>query len=466
MKVCVYTLGCRLNQCESEAIADAFSKRDFTIVADGEQPADLYIVNTCTVTSKAEQKARRMIRKYAGEPQMPTVVVTGCYAQLDSDEIAALDDRVVVVPLDRKANMLDLPDYVSARLAEGFPLTEACRAFAGLDGDALATLHLNSDSTVAGDRYDDAPLLQKASPFDYDAATFSYHCRAYLKVQDGCDNACAFCRVHVARGAAVSLDSSEVVRRALALERQGFHEIVLTGVNLTMYDHRGDGLGGLLRQLLAALGKDIRIRLSSLEPDHVDDLLLDQLADPRMQPHFHVPVQSASDTVLARVNRRYSVEHLTHVIERMRQVKDDPFIAADVITGLPAEGDAQFQETYEFFVRNQFAQMHVFPFSPRPDTPLYQAKDRVPESVRDERAAVLRSLSSRLHDDYIRRQQGKQLEVILEQQKKGAWYGLTGNYLKVRVLDVPVSAHHGDILPIVVEPVNDGLVIPLVRVLS
>ncbi len=463
MKVCVYTLGCRLNQCESEAIADAFSKRDFPIVPDGE-PADLYIVNTCTVTSKAEQKARRMIRKYAGEPQAPTVVVTGCYAQLDSDEIAALDNRVVVIPLEKKANMLDLPEYVSARLVEGFSLVEACRSFAGLDGDALAALHVDSVPQY-GASENDALKNDIVSPFDYDAATFSYHCRAYLKVQDGCDNACAFCRVHVARGAAVSLESAEVVRRALALERQGFHEIVLTGVNLTMYDHRNDGLGGLLRQLLSALGKDIRIRLSSLEPDHVDDLLLDQLADPRMQPHFHVPVQSASDIVLARVNRRYSVEHLAYVVGRMRQVKDDPFIAADVITGLPAEGDAEFQETYEFFVKNQFARMHVFPFSPRPDTPLHQAKDRVPESVRDERAATLRTLSNRLHDDYVRRQRGKTLEVILEQQKKGSWYGLTGNYLKVRVLDVPASAQAGDLASVTMEPSKEGLVIPQVRVI-
>ncbi len=459
MKICVYTLGCRLNQCESEAIADAFAKRGFSVVPDGD-PADLYIVNTCTVTSKAEQKARRMIRKYACEPQSPTVVVTGCYAQLDSDEIAALDGRVVVVPLVKKANMLDLPEYASARLLEGFSLLEACRAFAGLDGDALASLRIGPSVE------DNGVKSTIISPFDYDAATFSYHCRAYLKIQDGCDNACAFCRVHVARGAAVSLEAAEVIRRALALERQGFHEIVLTGVNLTMYDHRGDGLGGLLRHLLSALGTDIRLRLSSLEPDHVDDLLLDQLADPRMQPHFHVPVQSASDAVLARVNRRYSVEHLSYVIERMRQVKDDPFIAADVITGLPAEGDAEFQETYEFFVKNRFAQMHVFPFSPRPDTPLFHAKDRVPESIRDDRAAALRTLSNRLHDDYVRRQRGKRLEVILEQRKKGAWYGLAGNYLKVRVLDVPPQAVAGDLLPVVMEPNGDGMVIPLVRVVK
>ncbi|MFA6688427.1 MAG: tRNA (N(6)-L-threonylcarbamoyladenosine(37)-C(2))-methylthiotransferase MtaB [Sphaerochaetaceae bacterium] len=454
MKICVYTLGCRLNQCESEAIADAFSKRGYAIVPDG-QPADLYIVNTCTVTSKAEQKARRMIRKYAAEPQAQAVVVTGCYAQLDADQISILADRVVVLPLDKKANLLDFPEFLSVRLSEGFSPLEACRAFAGLDGDALSALHVGSGGNLTGQG--------EPSPFDYDAASFSYHCRAYLKIQDGCDNACAFCRVHVARGAAISLDGDEVVGRALALEREGFHEIVLTGVNLTMYDHRADGLGGLLRKLLAALGSDVRIRLSSLEPDHVDDRLLDQLTDPRMQPHFHVPVQSASDVVLARVNRRYDVEHLSHVIERMRQVKVDPFIAADVIAGLPAEGDAEFRETCEFFVRNQFAQMHVFPFSPRPDTPLFHATDRVPESVRDQRATVLRDLSARLHSEYVGRQGGRQLEAILEQRKKGSWYALTGNYLKVRLLDVPPLSSPGELVRVVMDPVGAGQVLPIAR---
>ncbi len=447
MNICVYTLGCRLNQCESEAIADAFSKNGFNVVPE-DGGADLYIVNTCTVTSKAEQKARRMIRKFASEPQAPTILVTGCYAQVGAAEVQAIDSRVSVLPLDKKANLLDLPAYIARRMADGMDLEGACRAFAGLDGDSLAALHVGSAKPV--------------SVFDYDASSFSYHCRAYLKVQDGCDNSCAYCRVHVARGAAVSLDAQEVVRRAVALEEQGFHEIVLTGVNLTMYDHENAGLGGLLEQLLPKLGPDVRIRLSSMEPDHVDDRLLDVLADPRMQPHFHVPVQSASDIVLSRVNRKYSVSHLEHVIQRMRTVKDDPFIAADVITGLPAEDEVEFEKTYAFLRDHGFAQMHVFPFSPRPDTPLHHATDRVPESVRDERAARLRTLSSDLHHQYVQRQVGKSVEVILEQRKGGCWYGLTGNYLKVRVLNAPPFSKEGDLVAAVLDRVSDGQVIPSV----
>ncbi|WP_320127921.1 tRNA (N(6)-L-threonylcarbamoyladenosine(37)-C(2))-methylthiotransferase MtaB [uncultured Sphaerochaeta sp.] len=414
MNVCVYTLGCRLNQCESEAIADSFAQEGFTIVGE-EIPAELYIVNTCTVTSKAEQKARRMIRKFAA---MGVTVATGCYAQVNEEELASLSENVIVVPLEKKAHLLKLAKHLNTSFLSGFDLRSGCLSFS--DG--------------------------KASVFDYDAASFSYHSRAYLKVQDGCDNACAYCRVHIARGKALSLDSDTVVERALALEEAGFSEIMLTGVNLTMYDHRKDGLGGLLEKLLVKLGPSIRLRLSSLEPDHIDDRLLDTLQDYRMQPHFHIPVQSASDKVLIRVNRHYSVEHLTSILERLRQVKDDPFLAADVITGLPAEGDAEFEETFRYFENQKFAQMHVFPFSPRPDTALYLAHDKVPESLRDERALRLRQLSQRLHAEYLARQSGKETEVILQNRKGGYWSGLTGNYIDVKVLEAPPFSKEGLLL--------------------
>lgn len=411
MNVCVYTLGCRLNQCESEAIADSFAKEGFTIVGE-ETPAQLYVVNTCTVTSKAEQKARRMIRKFAS---VGVTLATGCYAQVNADELQSLSENVIVVPLEKKAHLLKLAAHVKASLVAGFDLRQGCLSFS--DG--------------------------KASVFDYDATSFSYHSRAYLKVQDGCDNECAYCRVHIARGKAVSLDSASVVERALALENAGFSEIMLTGVNLTMYDHQGAGLGGLLEKVLAKLGPDIRLRLSSLEPDHIDDRLLDVLGDPRMQPHFHIPVQSASNTVLQRVNRHYDIHQLSAILDRLRIAKDDPFIAGDVITGLPGEGDEEFEETYRYFSEQKFAQMHVFPFSPRPDTPLFKATDRVCESIRDERALRLRNLSTSLHQEYLMRQSNKPTEVVLQNRKGGYWYGLSGNYIEVKVLDAPAFAKEG-----------------------
>ena len=397
MNVYIYTLGCRLNQAESEAVAERFQNAGFTLSAWS--VADIVIVNSCTVTAKAEQKARRMIRRFAERSE---VIVTGCYAELEKDEVLSLSDKVTVFSLKEKASLLSLPEHIRTALSAGMSAHEAIVSFT--------------------ERSDDL--------FAFDASSFQYHSRAYLKVQDGCDNSCGYCRTTIARGPAVSLPAEEAVRRALEIEAKGFQEIMLTGVNLTMYDHDGEGLGGLVEKLLAALGDGMRLRLSSMEPDHVDERLLDTLSDHRMQPHFHIPIQSASAKVLERASRRYSIEHVEHIIERMRDAKDDPFIACDVIAGLPGEGDREFMETYDFLDRNGFAAMHVFPYSPRPGTPLYGARDRAEERVRDERAEKLRELSARHSQEYIKRQMGKRLEILVENGSEGT----TGNYLKGSVL--------------------------------
>ena len=405
MKVFIYTLGCRVNQCESEAVAESFARQGHEVLHSS-TGADLVIVNTCTVTSKAEQKARREIRLFA--KSCPTLV-TGCYAQVNPKEIEGLSPNVVVLPLVRKPELLGLAEYMKNTQ---IPVLDTIKAYVSSSG-------------------------RQGSLFDFAPSEFSFHSRSYLKVQDGCDNNCAFCRVHIARGKSQSLDWQTVVQRALEIEKKGYHEIVLTGVNLTMYDHTGRGLGGLLEHLLEAVGPDMRFRLSSLEPDHIDDLLIRQLADPRMQPYFHIPIQSASDKVIKRINRVYDSSHLERVIDRLRE----------------------FEVTRSFLERHGFALMHVFPFSPRPDTALENARDKVPESVRDERAAILRDLSAKLNNAYVQRQVGKTAEVILEGRRAGKWNGLTGNYLKVEVEGAPDTASLGDLFPVrILSPAKAGVI--------
>jgi len=428
MNLFVYTLGCRVNQCESESIAQAFEKQGQTVVSEAAD-ADLVVVNTCTVTSKAEQKARRMIRLFADKS--PTLV-TGCYAQVNPEEIESLSSNVFVLPLSKKHSLLMLPKFIKEN--ENLEVKEILKRFC------------NSTSF-------------SGSVFDYAASGFSYHCRSYLKVQDGCDNNCGFCRVHIARGPSSFLNADTAVERALEIEKNGYHEIVLTGVNLTMYDHKGKGLGGLLEKMLEKLGPDMRFRLSSLEPDHIDDRLLECLKDSRMQPYFPIPIQSAADKVIKRINRHYDSNHLEYVISRLREIKDDPFLACDIITGLPGEGDEEFEITRSFLERHGFAQMHVFPFSPRPDTALYKAKDRATESVRDIRAKILRDLSDLQNSKYCQRQVGKENEVILEDKSRGIWTGLTGNYMKIQVENVPSSSMCGDLLKVKITQDGRGIVI-------
>ena len=431
MNIFVYTLGCRVNQCESEAIAQSFADRGHTIL-DSHGNADLIIVNTCTVTSKAEQKARREIRLFS---KSAPVLVTGCYAQVNPAEIEGLADNVVVFPLMRKPELLGLAQFMDA---------------SGTGTDILDTIKDFAKERRQG----------YGSLFDFAPSEFSYHSRSYLKIQDGCDNNCGFCRVHIARGPSYSLDSDIVVKRALEIEKKGYHEIVLTGVNLTMYDHTGKGLGGLLQKLLKEIGPDMRFRLSSLEPDHIDDLLLEQLRDPRMQPYFHIPIQSAADKVIKRINRTYDSAHLEYVIGQLRLIKDDPFLACDIITGLPGEGPDEFEITRSFLERHGFALMHVFPFSPRPDTALADARDRAPESVRDERALILRNLSAQLNRTYVERQVGREAEVILEGRRIGKWHGITGNYFKVDVSGAPDSASVGDLFKVRITSPTKAEVIP------
>lgn len=410
MNVYIYTLGCRLNQCESEAIADSFSKEGFDVVS-GYENADIAIVNSCAVTTKAEQKARRMIRLFS--KSMKAVIVTGCYAEVARDEVSSLASNVIVFDLAQKASILELAKHISEH----------------------DDLHVPLFDTIASFKKHDR------STFDFDPSSFSYHSRAYLKVQDGCDNSCGYCKTTIARGPSIFLESDEVVRRALKLEREGFHEIMLTGVNLTNYDHSGLTLGGLMEKLLKAVGPDMRFRLSSMEPDHVDDRLLDAIADYRVMPHFHIPIQSASPKVLDIANRHYSVEHVDYIISRLRSIKDDPFIACDVITGLPGEEEEDFMLTYEFLRRNQFAAMHVFPYSPRPETPLYKVK-HPEERIRDERASRLRAMSAKHSHEYIARQIGKPCEIIVE----GNGMGTTGNYLKAKINAPEKTLSEGELL--------------------
>lgn len=422
MRVSLYTLGCKLNQCESEAIADAFRKEGFEVLPFN-QDAELIIVNSCTVTSKAEQKTRRMIRKFANSDHKPVVLVTGCYAQLEKEEIEALSEQVVVVSLDDKPSLINLPQFLAHRLISDFDLKEAL-------------VNFNESNDI--------------SPFDYDAATFSYHSRAFLKIEDGCDNQCAFCRVTIARGDAVSLEHDEVVKRTLALEEQGYKEIVLTGVNISAYQSGSYDLAKLLTLLLEELNKETKVRLSSLEPDKLDKELIEVFKDHRIQSHFHLPIQVASNKVLQRVNRNYDISRLYEAVKLLREVKDDPFIAADIITGLPGETEEEFEKSFEVLKELDLAQLHVFPFSPRPQTPLFDATDRVCERTRDERAKLLREFSQKQYRRYLSRQIGKTFDTIVEKRdKKGTW-GLTSNYLKVKIVGENVEYEKGAIIKVIV----------------
>jgi len=414
MKASFFTFGCKLNQCETEALADAFEKQGFEIT-EFENPSDIFVVNTCTVTSKSEQKARRIIRKASRDYPGSLVLVTGCYAQLEPEMIRSLGDNVLAVPLDQKDLIMDLAAFLGSGQAAGSDLYRSA-------GFWLET---------------QAPGMEDPQGrFRFSAADFNFHARAFVKIQDGCDNRCAYCRVCLARGASVSLDSDTLLERLKELEGKGYREVVLTGVNIDSYRDGSLDLSGLLERIMEETS-NFRIRLSSLEPETLLSRDLSILSHPRVCPHFHVSAQSGSDSVLDRMNRPYRSGALREAVQRLRELKNDPFIAADIIAGFPAETDEEHRETVALLEELSFTRIHVFPFSPRPGTAAWDMKPPVPERITGERTREIRTISHASHSAYFDRWSGHTVSVLLEEVKttdEGRfWEGTSGNYLRVRI---------------------------------
>jgi len=410
----IFTLGCKLNQLESEAIADSFKKAGFRLVpwdSCSDEPR-IIIVNTCTVTSKADQKARRMIRKLLNDNPASCVIVTGCYAQLDAEEIKTLDDKNLTTEdtekrlfvlgggegAAAKSALLGLPEYLLGAISNqpDKPLPYL-----------LESWTQNIVSTAEND-----------SVFDFKPDDFSFHSRGYLKIQDGCDNNCAYCRVRLARGHSVSLNSGAVLERLRAFEAKGRSEIFITGVNITQYSDGDTDLAGLLKLLLDE-SKNICLRLSSLEPERIDESLASILVHPRIRPHFHLSIQSASDAILQRMGRIYNVYTVEKAITLLRSAKDNPFLACDIIAGFPGESEDEFAKTFDFCEKTRFAWIHAFPYSKRPGTAAFSFGDPVRDIDKTRRVEALGALALRGRREYAKAWLGKELSAVVEKHKPG-----------------------------------------------
>jgi threonylcarbamoyladenosine tRNA methylthiotransferase MtaB len=439
----IHTIGCKLNQLESEAAADAFRREGFPLVPWEAPPDDggssgaalpetpnqgrLLLINTCTVTSMAEQKARRVIRKALREGAW--VLTTGCYAQLNGAELeklgAQFPGRLAVIPGEKKSALLDLPGFLRLHLADSpdADLAALIREWLGSGGPAADGLD---------------------GRFHFVPGNFISHSRAFLKIQDGCDRHCTYCRVRIARGESVSLAPDEVLNRLKALEARGCAEAVLTGVNICRYRTASMGLGALVRHLLGGTSR-IRLRLSSLEPEDIDEGFLESLGDGRLRPHFHLSIQSGSGKVLEKMGRSYGPEQAARAVSRLREIKGDPFLACDIITGFPGEGEKDFLETLDFCGRMDFAWIHGFPYSPRPGTAAWTFGGRVSQREAGLRAAKLLELARRGRREYAARWLGREAETVLESagfrgasrtspaEGGGFLAGTSENYLKILV---------------------------------
>ena len=411
------TLGCKLNQLESEAITDAFLRAGFEHAA---KAPSVVIVNTCTVTSKADQKARRVIRKALRDYPKSKVLVTGCYAQLNSEDLLKLDDgkkkRLFVI---KKDSIIDLPDYYNGNEQ----IENVLEKFS------------ERSQPKAGERF-----------FQFNPQVFSDHTRSFLKIQDGCDNHCTYCRIRRARGSSISLEADEVLSRLRILEKS-HAEAVLTGVNISQYrdEKKAANLARLLEHLLKGTEK-IALRLSSLAPDKIDEELIRVLSNNRIRPHFHLSIQSCSKKILEKMGRSYGGKTIEDAVSLLRRAKIDPFLACDIITGFPGETETEFKETFEMCKKLDFAWIHVFPYSKRPGTAAFSFPEALHETEVTRRVGLFTDLAQRGRDDYTRRWLGKEVDILVE--KGGGKYcrGVSENYLKTVILCKGKAPSPGEVL--------------------
>src|SRR5574344_257001 len=413
-KIHFETLGCRLNQDETEGAARSFAEAGFSVDLEPLTAEDTYdhnvilgVVNTCTVTGKAEQKARRIIRLVLDKYPNAPVIVTGCYAEVDAPEIKQIcPERIAVLPGTKK--------YLLASIARHY----ASLAAGGVSAALLSSPLITADSLEQTIAHSMAGGLNAFSLY---TPVFEKHSRASIKVEDGCNNACAFCRIHLARGKAVSLSVPDVLRRVQTLEEQGMNEVVFTGVNMSQYAGlSSNGTTATFADLLETLIQNtnhISFRISSYYPQCINARLCDVIRSPRVQPSFHLSIQSGSNKILKLMNRPYTAATVIRAIEMLRSAKDKPFIACDIIAGFPGESELDFVQTQNLCQAAHFAWIHAFPFSPRPGTPAEKMTPMIPERIKDERVAWLTNFAINGKVSYINSFKGNVLPAIVENSR-------------------------------------------------
>lgn len=403
MKIAFLTLGCKLNYAETSTYQRGFEQAGLEVVP-WQQAADIYLINTCSVTATSDSKSRNLIRKVHRINPAARIVVTGCSAQLRRAEIESIDGVWRV--------------FGSAEKSLVVP--ETLKSLYGSEGEGAPLLT--------------ASALAKDEESVFGAYGAGERTRAFLKVQDGCDNHCLYCTVPLARGNSRNLPICECVRMAEEIAATGIKEVVITGVNTGDFGKTtGESFLDLLKALNAVQGIE-RYRISSIEPNLLGDGIIDWIASgTKIQPHFHIPLQTGCDQLLSAMGRRYDTAFFESKISTLRRkLGDGVFIGIDVMVGLPGETDELFARTTAFLEKLRPAFIHVFPYSRRPGTPAASMGGQVSEQVKKQRVAVLEALCSRLHEEFVSSQKGTRVQVLFESKEKGGTMsGYSGNYIRV-----------------------------------
>src|SRR5690625_3413044 len=402
--IALYTLGCKVNHYETEGIWNMFKEHGYERV-DFERMADVYVINTCTVTNTGDKKSRQIIRRAVRKNPEAIVCVTGCYAQPSRGEILEIDGVDVVVGTQNRKQMIPLIEqHKQQRLA------------------------INGVSSIMQNRVFE----------EMDVPAFTDRTRASLKIQEGCNNFCTFCIIPWSRGLLRSREPENVIKQAQQLVNAGYKEIVLTGIHTAGYgeDMPDYNFAMLLKDLEEKVYGLERIRISSIEASQITDEVIERLdKSEKIVRHLHIPLQSGSDTVLARMRRKYSSDYYEEKIKKIKKALPQLAITSDIIVGFPGETEEEFMETYRFVEKIGYAELHVFPYSRRTGTPAARMDNQVDPEVKERRVQQMISLSDRLAKDYAKQFENTVLEVIPEEVSEidpNYVEGYSDNYIKVR----------------------------------
>lgn len=402
MNVAFYTLGCKVNQYESQAMSEMLSKNGYTIV-NHKSKADIYIINSCTVTAQADQKTRQAVRKFKRENPESIVVLTGCMPQAYPDEADLLNEADIITGNKSNSSLLQLLDEYSK----------------------FGKRIVNIDLHQKGDSFTNTPIT-----------SFDERTRAYLKIQDGCNRFCSYCIIPTSRGRVRSKSIESIKAEVSDLAKNGFKEIVLVGINLSSYGQ--DNGSSFPEAVSAACSVDgiERVRLGSLEPDHLTDDVIEALSkEKKLCPQFHISLQSGCDKILKLMNRHYNCDEYTRIVNKLRNEFNDCSITTDIMVGFAGEDEEDFQTTLEYMKQIKFEKVHVFPYSIRVGTKAEKMPGHIDNGEKNRRAKIMIDLAEEIRQNYFKSIIGQTKEVLIEKKQKNGYYtGYTTNYTPVSIL--------------------------------
>ena len=401
-KVAFYTLGCKVNQYETESLKTKLIKLGYEDV-DFDGYSDFYIVNSCTVTSIADKKTRNILRRAKRHNPNGKVIVTGCYAQTNGEELLKIDEVDYVVGNTNKEGIVTLIEELKSKEPN----------------------HLMVSDIFQEDKYQELEF-----------STLREMSRAYIKIQDGCNNLCSYCKIPFGRGKSRSRNFENIISEAKKLVEEGYKEIILIGINIGDYgkDLEGDIVFEDLLESLTKIDGITRIRLGSIYPDRITDRFISVMKNPKIMPHLHISLQSCDDDVLKAMRRKYGVELIKERLQKLKSEVENIEYTADVIVGFPGETEKMYENTKEAIKEIGFSSLHVFPYSEREKTLAATFKDQIPMQVRRERVIDLEKAQEECGEKIREKYLGKELTVLVEEQKKGNYFGYSKNYLRVEIL--------------------------------